>query len=194
MDRRTFVLSAPLGLAACSSGTSNFETGGTPAPPVRDYDVVSLDITVPRTLEVSEENLYYPGSDIVWRGEPLGDRYDQVQAIFEDGMGRGVRALNGRRRVRVTVGVRRFHSLTEKARYTVGGIHSIRFVITVFDARTGDLIEGPRFVAADLEAFGGEVALRAERAGQTQRVRVTDHLSRVIQQQLGDPSPTAVEA
>jgi hypothetical protein len=187
MDRRSFIILAPLALAACGATTGTRELGGIAAPDVRDYNVVDLDVTVPRTLEVSEQNLYYPGSDIVWRGEPMGDRYEQVQAIFEDGMGRGVREIDGSRDVRVAIEVRRFHSLTEKARYTTGGVHSIRFIITVYDAGTGNPIEGPRLVAADLDAYGGDVALQAERAGQTQRVRVTDHLSRVIQQQLGDP-------
>ncbi len=190
MHRRTFLVLLPASLAACAE-TGSRDLGGLPPPTVRDYDVIGLSVTVPRSLEVSEANVYYPGSDIVWRGDPPGDRYEQVRSIFETGMGRGIRALNGSRKVKVAVEVRRFHSVTEKARYSVGGVHSIRFVLTVFDASTGQVIEGPRLVSADLNAFGGEQAIAADRAGQTQKVRVTDHLARVIRQQLGDPVTTS---
>lgn len=189
--RRGFVLSSACFLAACASPLRDRDIGGIAPPPVRDYDVVALSVEVPRTLTVSEENVYYPNADIVWRGEPYGDRHQQVQRIFEEGMGRGAASLTGSRDVRVRVEVRRFHSLTEKARYSVGGVHSIRFVLTVTDARTGEVVEGPRLVSADAPALGGSRALAADRAGQTERVMVVDHLSRVIVAELRDPSPTA---
>jgi len=191
MLRVTLAMIALTVLAGCVTANRTSSLGGVAPPAIRDYDVVGLSVTVPRTLEVSEENAYYPGADIVWRGEPLGDRHAQVEALFETGMSRGATALDGDRPVNVAIEVRRFHSVTEKARYTVGGVHSIRYVITVFDARTGQVIEGPRLIAADLEAFGGEDALAADRRGETQKKRVTDHLNREIQRQLRDPSPTA---
>jgi hypothetical protein len=191
VTRRGIVLSSACFLAACAAPLRDRDIGGVVPPKVRDYDVVSLTVEVPRTLTVSEENVYYPGADIVWRGEPYGDRYQQVQRIFEEGMRRGADSLSGSRDVRVRVEVRRFHSLTEKARYTVGGVHSIRFVLTVTDARTGEVIEGPRLVSADARALGGAQAMAADRAGQTERVMVVDHLARVIVAELRDPSPTA---
>lgn len=197
MDRRSFLVLVPAGLAGCAAstgrGTGNGTTGpgGRPPPALRDYSVVDLKVTVPRSLVVSEEDIYYPDADIVWRGDPPGDRHAQVAAIFETGMGRGAATLDGERDVRVLVEVRRFHSLTERARARIGGVHSIRFVLTVTDARTGAVIEGPRLVSADLPAFGGQRAREAEAAGQTQKVRVTDHLARVAVAELGDPAPTA---
>lgn len=193
MLRRNLLILATLALAACGNTSFDRDLDGVDPPQVRDYDVVGLTIVVPRTLEVSEENAYYPGADIVWRGDPPGDRYEQVEAIFEAGMGRGAQFVDGDRDVQVSIEVRRFHSITEKARYTIGGVHSIRFILTVFDARTGQVIEGPRWVSADLDAFGRGRALQADREGQTQKVRVTAHLARVIQRELGDPSPTFVE-
>jgi hypothetical protein len=181
----------PVGLAACAEPLRSTSVGGMPPPALRSYNVVDLDVTVPRSLVVSEEDIYYPDADIVWRGDPPGDRYAQVQAIFETGLGRGAATLDGDRDVRVLVEVRRSHSLTERARARVGGVHSIRFLLTVIDARTGAVIEGPRLVAADLEAFGGSRAREAEAAGQTQKVRLVDHLARVAVIELGDPSPTA---
>jgi hypothetical protein len=191
MNRRSFLLVMPVGLAGCAAQMGSTDLGGRPPPARRAYNIVVLDVTVPRSLVVSEENIYYPDADIVWRGEPPGDRHAQVQAIFEAGMGRGAATLDGDRDVRVAVEVRRFHSLTERARDRVGGVHSIRFVLTVTDARTGAVIEGPRLVSADLPAFGGSRAREAEAAGQTQTVRVTDHLARVAVAELGDPPPAA---
>jgi hypothetical protein len=191
MNRRTFLVLLPTGLAACAAGSGTTGPEGVPPPALRSYNVVDLDVTVPRSLVVSEADIYYPDADIVWRGDPPGDRHAQVEAIFEAGMGRGAAALDGDRDVRVAVEVRRFHSLTERARARIGGVHSIRFVLTVTDARTGAVIEGPRLVSADLPAYGGQRAREAEAAGQTQKVRVTDHLARVAVAELGDPSPTA---
>jgi len=191
MNRRSFLFLLPVGLAACAEVSGTTDLGGLPPPALRSYDVVDLDVTVPRSLVVSEEDIYYPDADIVWRADPPGDRHAQVQAIFETGFGRGAATLDGDRDVRVLVEVRRSHSLTERARARVGGVHSIRFVLTVIDARTGAVIEGPRLVAADLQAFGGARAREADAAGQTQKVRLIDHLTRVAVAELGDPSPRA---
>jgi hypothetical protein len=189
--RRAFVLMLSLGLAACAAPYRDVDIGGVAPPAVRDYDVVSLSVTVPRDLVVSEENVFYPAADIVWRGDPFGDRYAQVQRLFEDGMRAGARTLDGTRPVNVEVEVRRFHSLTEKARFTVGGVHSIRFLITVTDARTGEIVEGPRFVSADRDALGGQRAIEAEQAGRTERVMVLNHLAGVAVRELGDGTPAA---
>lgn len=45
----------------------------------------------------------------------------------------------------------------------------------------------PMFIKADLEAFGGQKAIRAEAQGLTQKVRITSHLAHVIQTQLTSP-------
>lgn len=182
--RLLVVLVSAVGLAACETAVVTRDLGGVEPSQDRSYDVARISIEVPETLTVSERNLLYPGADIVWRGEPPGNRYEQVRRIFEDGMEPGVRALDGDRAVAVDVEVARFHSLTERARYSVGGVHSIRYILTVRDAATGQVIEGPRWIAADLEAFGGQKAIDADLAGQTQRVRIVDHLRKDIQQQL----------
>jgi hypothetical protein len=163
-------------------GTFSDENG-----PVPSFSVAQLNVVVPRSLEVSEANSFRPGGDIVWRGDPFGDRYEQIEAIFNAGMGQGVTELTGDRAVIVDIVVGRFHSVTERTRYTVGGVHSIRFDITVRDAETGEVIEPTRTVKADLEAYGGITAVRAEAAGQTQKVRVTEHLRRVIIYELTRP-------
>lgn len=160
-------------------------------------DVVAFNVSVPQTLKVSEAHGYYPAGDIVWRGEPLADRYLQVRRIFDDGIARGLSALNGQIPARLDIEVERFHSVTEKTRYTIGGVHSIRFKMALRHAQTGEPLMPPRVVKANLKAYGGQKAVEAEREGQTQRVRVVAHLANVIQAELGRPprktGTTAIE-
>ena len=86
-----------------------------------------VQVIVPRALKVSERNSYLPRGDIVWREDPIGDRHAQVQTIVQDAIVRGVTPLNGPVKADVEIVVQRFHALTEKARYTTGGVHSITF-------------------------------------------------------------------
>ncbi len=152
--------------------------------PVR---ISSIIVRVPRSLKVSEANRYLPGGDIVWREDPIGDRHAQVQKIFEDSFQRTAQVLDGPVPVQIDVQVRRFHALTEKARYTVGGVHAITFDLAIKNPETGELLVPIRTVRADLDAFGGQQALAAEARGLTQKVRITGHLSEVMRQELTNP-------
>lgn len=149
-----------------------------------DFQVEDINVTVPSRLRVSEANLFYPIADIVWRGDVMGNRHEQVAAIFEEGMARGAKSVRGHDKVVVDVQVLRFHSLTERARYTVGGVHSIKFVMTVRDAHTGDAIMETKVVRADLDGFGGSRAIAADHNGMTQKVRITAHLAQVLQREM----------
>ena len=103
--RVLIILSFGLILSAC--GLSNRQSSATAAieeaanseevraSPNAPVSVNEVEIIVPQTLLVSEANRYYPKGDIVWRGEPFGDRRAQVKAIFEEGIGRGAAALQG---------------------------------------------------------------------------------------------------
>jgi len=91
----------------------------------------------------------------------------------------------------VDVDVKRFHALTEKTRYTVGGVHSITFELTVRNPLTGDLLVPTREIQADLRGFGGSRAIQAEQAGMTQKVRITQHIANVIAQELSAPGSVA---
>jgi hypothetical protein len=192
-----------LGLAACaqtgvtrgenpSAPVSAFASNDASAKRVADgkspFSVRKVTVTVPRTLVVSEANRYLPPGDIVWRGDPIGDRYVQVENIVQDAMNRGVASLDGPVRVDLDVTIRKFHGLTEKARYSFGGVHAITFDLALKDTKTGELLLPVQSVRADLEAFGGEQAIAADAAGQTQKVRITDHLANVIQRELTDPN------
>ena len=151
------------------------------------YDVVSVNISVPESLRVSEANMYYPIADIVWRGEPRSDRHKQVTAIFQEAFAAGTQTLHSGRRVAVDVVVDRFHCLTEKARYTIGGVHSLKFTLTVRDAATGQTLDGPRLVVADIKASGGAVAVQEEADGITQRLVILQRLSEVALRELTRP-------
>jgi len=148
------------------------------------YDVQDIRISVPSKLKVSEANMFYPVADIVWRGEPMGNRHAQVMSIFKEAMDRGTFTMTTGRKVVVDVEVTRFHSVTEKTRYTVGGTHSMRFTLTVRDAATGMVIDGPRLVAADAKAAGGAQAVAEEQMGRTQRVVVVERLASAIRSEL----------
>ena len=100
----------------------------------------------------------------------------------------GVRGLEGGQTpVLLDIEVTRFHALTEKARYTVGGVHAVQFLMLLRDPETGEALGEPKFIKADLKAFGGTAAVRAERQGLTQKVRITNHLIEVIRLELTSP-------
>ncbi|MDC0343441.1 hypothetical protein OAN15_00170 [bacterium] len=148
------------------------------------FRIEAVVVNVPRSLKVSEANRYLPAGDIVWRGDPVGDRYEQVKAIFEAAMLTGAQKIDGAQPVDLLINVKRFHALTEKARYTTGGVHNIVFDLALADPETGEIIVPWREIRADLEAFGGAKAIEADRVGQTQKVRITDHLAIVMQQEI----------
>ena len=160
-------------------------------PPMR---IVGVSVNVPWTLSVSEENSYKPKADIVWREDPLGNRFEQVKAIFETAAQNVARNLQGDLPVVVHIEVRKFHALTQKTRYSIGGTHAIEFLLSVTNGRTGDVIVPPYLVVTNLKAYGGEQALAAERVGLTQKVRITTHLTELIRQELtGVPMPPVEE-
>lgn len=148
------------------------------APQVlRDYSLHSIRFAVPADMTVSEANSYYPIADIVWRGDPLGNRSQQINEIFQTSILAAGQGLTGARPVTVDVELARFHSLTERTRYSVGGVHSIKFDLTVRDAATGQVLEPTRRINGDLAALGGFAALAADNEGQTQKARITTHLT-----------------
>lgn len=166
---------------------------GAPAVTQPRYDVRDVRVTVPRTLHVSEANLYYPIADLVWRGDARGDRYAQVTAIFTEAAGRATAQMHAGRPVSVDIEVLRFHALTEKTRYSVGGSYGVKFSLTVRDAQTGALIDGPRVVKAGHPASGGQKAIDEEARGLTEKVVVTQFLDDLLRAELAKPGvPAAV--
>jgi hypothetical protein len=171
------------------------KNGGAPVVLAAQFNVAEIRVSVPQDLKVSEANLFYPVADIVWRGEPRGDRHAQVKAIFDEAMATGTAAMTSGPAVIVEARVTRFHCLTEKTRYTIGGTHSLRYELTVRDAATGAVIDGPRPVVADVKGAGGDAAIAEEMAGRTQRVVVVEALAASIRRELSTaiapPPPTS---
>lgn len=167
--------------ALTSADPTAFTPGQSPV------SINQVQVIVPRALKVSERNSYIPRGDIVWREDPIGDRHAQVQKIVQDAVLRGVTPLNGPVKADVEIVVQRFHALTEKARYTTGGVHSITFDLMLKNPETGELLVPVRTVRADLDAFGGQQAINAMAHGQTQKVRISDHLAEVVRQELSNP-------
>lgn len=154
---------------------------------LRQINVSQINVRVPTKLRVSEANRYYPAGDIVWREDPMGNRHAQVAKIMYDAMAAGTSDFQGPVPVILDVEVVRFHALSEKARYTVGGVHHVVFNMVLRDANTGEFLSEPRRVETDLEAFGGQQAITAEARGLTQKVRISGHLAEVIRQQMTEP-------
>jgi len=188
-------------LAACAEPYQVSRAAGTPAQiaapdgfaapaPVAAprYAVRAVSVTVPRQLKVSEANQYFPIADIVWRDDPRGDRHAQVQTIFETAVAEGTGAMHEGVPVVIEIEVTRFHALTEKARFTVGGSYAMRFMLTLRHAETGALLDGPRPVLADARAAGGARALEEEALGLTQKRVVTARLAEVIAAELTRPA------
>ena len=153
------------------------------------YTVRSVDLIVPETLRVSEENLFYPDADVVWRGEPHGDRPMQISAILDEGLNAGASGAKQGAQVTIKVQLERFHALTEKARFSIGGVHDIVFVLTVLDFKTNAILEGPRRVEVAIKASGNDKAIAEDAAGRTQRVVIVEGVAEAIRRELSGTAP-----
>jgi hypothetical protein len=177
---------AALLLVACGSV---YRTSYQPIDPgvSRGWRVADVTVGVADDLTVSEEKSLVPRADIVWREDPEGDRRAQVSRIMHDAVRRGASGLNGPRPVRLLVEVRRFHALTFEAerRLNDSGVHNIRFVATVVDARSGAILAGPELIHAETPAFVGRAAQAARAAGQSQRSVITAHVAATVAGWLG---------
>lgn len=172
----------PAGVTLASAG------GGRPGKGIQTVNValnvLDVRVTVPRDLKVSEAETYYPIADIVWRGDPRGDRYQQIEAIYATAVPPAIAPLNHGIPVVAEIEVTRFHCVTDKTRYTVGGVHSLKFMLTIRHAETGEVLDGPRLVNADVPAPGGRKAVAQDYAGITQKDVVTQRLATVIRREL----------
>jgi hypothetical protein len=148
------------------------------------YKVHRLTVRVPAELTVSEANRYLPNTDIVWREDPLGNRKKQVQKILTNAIVDGVSKIEEGHSVNMVVRLNTFHALTEKARYTVGGIHRINFDYVLRDVETGQTLEYVQNFDTSLKAYGGSKAVAAVANGQTQKVRITSHISNLMYQKM----------
>jgi len=150
----------------------------------QSWRVQDVRVNVPESLSVSEANLYFPGTDIVWREDRFGDRRAQVASIVDLAVSQAAIGMTGNNPVYLDIELKRFHALTQKARASVGGTHSIQFDVIVRDVEGNPLIR--KFpVEIKLKAYGGSKAIAAEMRGETQKVRITREIARVMRKRLG---------
>jgi hypothetical protein len=181
-------LGAVTGLAGCIGGGFRTYYANAVQPDVsRDWRVTDVSVEVPRTLVVSEALTLLPRADIVWREDPPGDRYAQVDAIMTEAARQGASGLRGGRPVRLSLTMTRFHALTFEAesRLSNAGVHNIDFVAQVTDARTGEVLVGPEPIEAALPALSGPTMAAARARGESQKSQITAHVRATIAGWLG---------
>ena len=192
MERRTFFLTGSASLLAGCAGrwTVAYPQALDPAV-TRRWTVRQVISTVPDSLTISNDNTYAPNADIVWHGDPYGDRREQVAAILKEAVTAASTPLRGPRGVAISTQLLHFHGVTPIATNRApGAVHNIAFRIQVFDARTREPLTGAALIDGDLEANVGATAVTAAVAGETERKRIVEHLTRVVQGWLGiGPDP-----
>lgn len=204
--RAALMIAAAVALTACAApnvvatrgASSNGpllgqEGSGPVAPLARSYHVTAVNVTVPETLTVSEANSYKPRADIVWREDPTGDRYSQVDKIITDAVTEAVAGMNGRRDVTLEIVVTRFHALTELTRFSAPpglATHDVKMTLAVLDSKTGEVIEPARPIGFEIEAHTSGQAMADIAQGITQKMNITSAVVTLIQNELATP-PTA---
>lgn len=186
MNPRLLLLAAMLALGGCAGHWStNYETQLAPDV-TRGWSLAAVAVSVPEGLTVSEINRLAPNADIVWHGDPEGDRRAQVAAILHDGVARGGTTLAGTRPVTFAVTLEEFHAVTPAAvAIAPAAVHHISYTIQVFDGATSAPLTAPEHIRADLQAYTGSAAIVAGQQGQTQKVRIVNHLDLVTRSWLG---------
>lgn len=174
-------------LASCTMRNTSF-------PDAVDFDVRSnwhvhdVQVIIPDSLTTSEENVFRPDVDIIWYGDPVGDRKKQVAVILYDALVDAAEVLfpeNHHRPVVIRATLIHFHSLTPVARTYSGGVHKVSFSIVVVDQNTGEVLAGPTVIEADEFAYGGLLAAWASDKGVTMKDRISERIAEVTGTWLG---------
>ena len=187
---RLVLVSAVVALSACMApepasraATEAHALSGGAAAVATQWNVRSVEVLVPHSLRVSEANMYFPLADIVWRGDARGDRYAQVDAIVTEAATRATKGMTQGTPVTVEITMKRFHALTEKARYSFGGKYGVKFDLTLRDAQSGAVL-AQRPVSAGHPASGGQKAMDEEERGLTEKVVITDFMAGLIRAEI----------
>ena len=188
-------LGLSLGLAGCAATT--WETAYAQLQPAQtaSWRVASVEVRAPETLTTGEENSFTPNFDVVWHGEPAGDRRAQAAAIVKEGIQKGAAGLHGKTRVRIVATISQFHAITPVVRERLqnSGVHNIQYTVQVFDARSGAALTQPQNIKAEFPALVGKAGDEADAKGLTQRVQIVNRIAAVTQNWLGggaDPRGT----
>jgi hypothetical protein len=176
-------------LSACVGGGGSFKTDYQRLSPELSggWRLAEVQVDVPRSLTVSESKSLLPNADIVWREDPLGDRYTQVGKIMQAAVLRGAQGLRGSRSVVISVTLTRFHALTYEAELSNSdwGVHNVDFIAQVTDARTGEVLVPATKIRAETPAWSGERMREARRKGITQKSMISNHVAATVAGWLG---------
>jgi len=198
--RVSLMLAAAAMLSACAGGdivsrnalansallsSKDVETHA-PVPLNPSYRVVDVKVEVPTALSSTEQNGIKPRVDILWQEDPAGDRHAQVRDLMTAALEEGVSGMNGSRDVVLDVVMTRFHALTKRTRYSLGGEHEVWMFVAVRDAETGTLLEPARRIGFD-HRISAEQALENEAQGLNQRLEITALVKDMIRHELTRP-------
>lgn len=150
----------------------------------QSYRLTDVRVNVPQNLVVSEANSIKPRADIVWRGDIGLDRHNQIKRLVEEAAARGVETSEGELPVIAEIELEKFHGLTQYTRYRFNGDYDIHFSLTLRDALSGEVLEGPRQVEFSIDSPGPRAVTAAEARGYTERMFVLDNLSPMIAAEL----------
>lgn len=184
--RLVMTLIAAALLAGCASTFRTSFDAPLSAEVTRGWTVRAVDVTIPDNLVVSDADTLVPVADIVWHGDPEGDRRQQVAAILRDGVMEGAASLSGPRPVILQLVLERFHGVTPRAvRLAPSAVHNIAYRIRAVDAASGAALTPWVEVEADLPARVGAALYADIEAGITEKARIRAHLARVTAAWLG---------
>ena len=181
------ILAAVGVLASCTSRNTTFNDEIRSLDST-DWHIHGVHVTVPESLTTTEVNIFQPDVDIVWHGDPQGDRRAQVGEILREGLEKAAESLfpeNKHRAVIIEATLLQFHSLTPRARAITGGVHKVKFSIQAIDQLSGNVLAGPTVIEADEFAFGGRNAVSSDAEGQTMKIRITNRIAEVVADWLG---------
>lgn len=187
MERRTLLMGGAASLLAGCSGqwAVGYDEGLDPDL-TKNWRARNIQVAVPDSLTVSNNNSYAPNADIVWHGEPFGNRRAQVARILREGVELGARPMRGSRPVTLKATLRHFHAVTPAAvARAPAAVHNIAFNFEVLDANSDRPLTEPMYIQADLEANVGAAAVAAAIEGRGQRTRIVQHIARVTRGWLG---------
>jgi len=188
MRRRCLAAAFPavLVIAGCAGTFSSDYAEGIAPETSRDWRVMDVRAIAYDSRSVSEDNILLPFADIVWHGEPPGDRRAQVAAIVAEGVREAAAPLDGARPVEIHIAVDRFHGVTPAAiNRSPGAVHDITFRAAVVDRATREVLIEPARIDAALVAYTQRVAVISRMNGETERQRIVDHVADVVAGWLG---------
>lgn len=176
-------------LALLSACGGQFETAyGQPIDSgvSKSWRVTTVNVTVPENLTVSDENTYLPRADIVWHGDPPGDRRAQVQKIVAESARSAVSGLRGSTPVVLNMTVEEFHGVSPIALARAPeAVYHMAFLAQITDARTGAALTPLTQIQADTPALVGEAGINAAQFGPSQTEQVSRHIVATLQGWLG---------